>query len=69
MLSNKSYIYDVDELVRASEQQQKIYIEYKNGFEEVLDAHLFKKEDWQFTIKSLKNVSNGNFFNFFKLNC
>ncbi len=68
MSNNKSYIYDVDELVKASESQEKIYIEYMNGYEEIFDSHLFKKEDWLFTIKTLKNVSNGNDFNFFKLN-
>ncbi len=69
MLSNKSYINHVDDLIRASENKEKIYIEYRGYSEEILDAHLFKKEDWLFTIKSLKNVSNGNVFNFFKVNC
>lgn len=69
MKSDKSYINDIDELISISENKEKIFIEYKNGFEEIADAHLFKKEDWLFTIKSLKNVSNGNFFRFFKLNC
>ncbi len=69
MKSDKSYINNIDELVSISEKKEKIFIEYKNGFEEIADAHLFKKEDWLFTINSLKNVSNGNWFKFFKISC
>ena len=68
MQHKKIYIDNVSELVEASEKKEKIYIEHNYGCDEIFSSHLFNQEDWLFTIKTLKNVSNGNLFRFFKIN-
>lgn len=64
---NKFYLISVESLVEASEQKEKVFIEYRGVEEEIEGANEYKKENWEFTLKVLTKCAGSEKFSFFKL--
>ncbi len=63
---NKTYLDSTEQLTESSKNGDKIFIEFRNVHEEIENANKFEKNDWEFMIKTLTNIS-GKIFRFFKI--